>query len=209
MEHGVKKQDLQADQIEQLARHFNILYVLILAFAFVLAERMFFPSRTTMNDAGAFVAGALAGLAVSAFVMKKGSGAKLAALAGCLVLSAVLYGAGKYWTSDAHQAKADWPVHVMERAQFSYPGSFKSYDMKGKALADASVEVYSNDNYKRLVCYYIYDFGSGDVDGDTLLSNNVSSMLGSLHATNPAVSRTETDGKLTRILYEYTIMPSW
>ena len=192
-------------QIEELSKHFNILYVLVLAFAFLYASRMFFPSRTTMNDAGAFVAGALAGLAVSAIVMKRGQKAKLIALAACIAIFAALYGGGKYWTSDAHIVKADWPVHVMGDAQFSYPGTFKPKDMKGASLSNGSVDVYSNENYKRLVCYYIYDFGSGTIDGDALLSNNISSLLNSLHARNPAISRTETDGKLTRVLYDYTI----
>ena len=202
---GKSAKDTQAEQLEQLAKHFNILYVLILAFAFVLAERMFFPSRKAMNDAGAFIAGALAGFIVSAIVMKKGKGAKCAALGFCLALSALLYGAGKYWISDAHQAKAEWPVHVMGSAQFSYPGSFRTYDMKGNTLANGTVEVYSNENYKRLVSYYVYDFGTGDVDGDALLSNNISSLLNSLHAKEPAVSKTDKDGKLTRIQFEYTI----
>ena len=199
------RQDKQAEQLEQLAKHFNILYVLILAFSFLLASRNFFPSRTMMNDAGAFVAGALAGFVVAAVVMKKEKKAKIAALAACVAVAALLFGAGKYWASDAHKVKADWPVHVMGDCQFSYPSDFKPYDMKGNTLANGNVEVYSNDNYKRLVCYYVYDFGSGVVDGDGLLSNNVSSMLGSLHAKDSSVSKTETDGKLTRVQYEYTI----
>ena len=199
------KQDKQAEQLEQLAKHFNILYVLILAFSFLLASRNFFPSRTTMNDAGAFVAGALAGFVISAIVMKKGTKARIVALAICIAVAAILYGAGRYWTSDAHKVKAEWPVHVMGEAQFSYPSEFKPYDMKGNTLANGNVDVYSNDNFKRLVCYYVYDFGSGLVDGDGLLSNNISSMLNSLHAKDSAVSKTETDGKLTRVQYEYTI----
>ncbi len=199
------RQDKQAEQLEQLTKHFNILYVLILAFSFLLASRSFFPSRTTMNDAGAFIAGALAGFAVSAIVMKKGKKAKLTALVICVAIAAILYGAGKYWTSDAHKVKAEWPVHVMGECQFSYPSDFKPYDMKGKGIVNGTMDVYSNDNYKRLVCYYVYDFGTGLVDGDGLLSNNVSSMLNSLHAKDSTVSKTETDGKLTRIQYEYTI----
>ncbi|MBQ9539382.1 MAG: hypothetical protein IJU95_08915 [Treponema sp.] len=192
-------------QIEELSKHFSILYILILAFAFLLASRMFFPSRAAMNDAGAFVAGALAGLAVSAIVNKKSQKAKLLALTFCITVFAILYGAGKYWTSDAHIVKSEWPVHSMGSSEFSYPGKFKPYNMKGAALANGSVDVYSNDNYKRLVCYYIYDFGSGDVDGDALLSNNVSVMLNSLHAKDPSVSKTDTDGKMTRVQYEYII----
>ncbi len=197
--------DKQAEQLEELSKHFGILYVLILAFAFVLAERMFFPSRTTMQDAAAFIAGALAGLVVAAIVMKKGKQAKIIALVVCLFLSLVLYGLGKYWISDAHQVKAEWPVHIMGSSQFSYPSKFKTYDMDGTNLANGTVDVYSNENYKRLVCYYVYDFGEDSVDGDALLSNNVSSMLNSLHAKDPAVSKTEKDDKLTRIQFEYTI----
>ncbi len=199
------KQDKQEEQLEQLSKHFNILYVLILAFSFLLASRNFFPSRTTMNDAGAFVAGALAGFVVSAIVLKKGKKARIAALAICIAVAAILYGAGRYWTSDAHKVKAEWPVHVMGDCQFSYPSEFKPYDMKGNTLANGNVDVYSNDNYKRLVCYYVYDFGSGLVDGDGLLSNNISSMLNSLHAKDSVISKTEKDGKLTRVQYEYTI----
>lgn len=198
-------QGKQSEQIEQLSKHLSIVYVLILAFAFLFAERMFFPSRTTMNDAGAFIAGALAGFVVSAIVMKKGKKAKLAALFVCIAVAAILYGAGTYWSSDAHKVKEEWPVHVMGECQFSYPSEFKPYDMKGNTLANGSVEVYSNDNFKRLVCYYVYDFGSGVVDGDALLSNNISSMLNSLHAKDSDISKTETDGKLTRVQYEYTI----
>lgn len=202
---GNNVNDRQAEQLEQLAKHFNILYVLILAFAFVIAERMFFPSRTAMNDAGAFVAGALAGFAVSAVVMKKGKKEKLTALVLCMLAAVMLCGAGRYWISDAHQAKTEWPVHVMGGAQFSYPGSFKIHDMKGTTLANGTVEVYSNENYKRLVSYYVYDFGIGDVDGDALLSNNISSLLNSMHAKEPAVSKTDKDGRLTRIQFEYTV----
>ncbi|MBP5157856.1 MAG: hypothetical protein ILP18_08310 [Treponema sp.] len=198
-------QPAQDEQMEQLSKHFNILYVLILAFSFLFASRNFFPSRTTMNEAGAFVAGALAGFVVSALVMKKGKKARITALAICIAVAAILYGAGKYWASDAHKVKEEWPVHVMGDAQFSYPGTFISKDMKGQGLPNGTVDVYSNENYKRLVCYYVYDFGSEVVDGDGLLSNNVSSMLNSLHAKDSAISKVETDGKITKVLYEYTI----
>ncbi len=205
MNKGKIAQSAQDEQLGQLSKHLSIVYVLILAFSFLFAERSFFPSRTAMNDAGAFVAGALAGFVVSAIVMKKGQKAKLLAVVFCLVVAACLYGTGRYWASDAHKVKEEWPVHVMGSAQFSYPGKFIPKDMKGKGLSNGTVEVYSNENYKRLVCYYVYDFGSDSVDGDALLSNNVSSMLNSLHAKEPVISNVESDGKITRVQFEYAI----
>ena len=199
MENSSKK------QFEELSKHLNILYVLILAFAFLIAARAFFPSRTTMNDAGAFVAGALAGLVVSAIVMKRSQKAKVAAVIFCVAVLTLMTAASKYWTSDAHVVRTEWPVHEMGDSQFSYPGTFTPYDMKGAALANGTVDVYSNNNFKKLVCYYIYDFGSDSVDGDALLSNNLSSMLHSLHAKDSDITKTNKDGKLTKVQYEYTI----
>lgn len=199
------KNDKTREQMDELLKNFTAVYIVILAIGFLNTARMFFPQRPRYTDLAVCAAGAVIGVILGRISQKRPAKTKLRLAAACLLLIAALTAGGKYKNSDSYLAKQEWPVHVMGKASFMYPSKFLKHDMKNASLENGTVEAYSNENSKRFASYFIYDFAASQIDAESLMTNNITSMMNSLHAKDAEVTKTDKDGRITRIQYTYTI----
>ncbi len=117
--------------------------------------------------------------------------------ASCISLS-------RFLTSDFYVSRREWKEYTLGDMSFLYPSLEWKKSTEGIELSNGRVSMYTNENMKRYVCAFVYDFTGSHPDLPDTTEGAINGMLQSFKAELTGWSNVQAEDDFLKTRFTYT-----